>query len=117
MNIIFDDAVKLVEKSHTVLELDTFKLIPTQKLVTSYCVVGSVPLTEFPRIEENKKIHQQLIENYRQQNWQFCLSAIHALMGCWNGELDSFYQHLKQRAENFVHNPPGESWHWAIEKS
>lgn len=110
MNIIFGNAVDQISTSHTVLELDTFKLMPSEKLVTSYCVIETVPLAEFPRLEANKNIHQQLIQQYQQQDWKFCQSAVHSLMGCWNGELDSFYQHLAERIDNYVDNPPAADW-------
>lgn len=58
MNIIFGDAVDQIADTHTVLELDTFKLMPSKKLVTSYCVIDNLPLAEFPQLEANKKIHQ-----------------------------------------------------------
>ena len=116
MNIIFGDTVKQVAGSHTVLELDTFKLMPSEQLVTSYCVIDNLPLAEFPRLESNKHIHQQLIEQYRQQNWDFCRSALTALMGSWNGEIDTFYQHLSKRIDEYTNNPPGLAWNGIIVK-
>jgi hypothetical protein len=110
MNIIFGDTVKQVADIHTVLELDTFKLMPSEQLVTSYCVIDNLPLAEFPRLESNKNIHQQLVEQYKQQNWEFCRSALHSLSGCWNGELDTFYQHLTHRIDEYANNPPGKEW-------
>jgi len=110
MNIIFGDTVKQIADTHTVLELDTFKLMPSERLITSYCVIDNLPLAEFPRLESNKHIHQQLIEQYRQQNWDFCRSALTALMGSWNGELDSFYDHLLSRITDYEENPPLEDW-------
>ena len=110
MNIIFGDTVEQVRKTHTVLELDTFKVMPSEQVVTSYCVIDNLPLAEFPRLEANKAIHQQLIEQYRQQNWEFCRSALHSLRGCWNGEMDTFYQHLSLRIDEYSANPPGADW-------
>ena len=116
MNIIFGDAVEQVTNTHTVLELDTFKLMPSERLVKSYCVIDNVPLAEFSRVESNKNIHQQLIEQYRQQNWEFCRGAVDALTGCWNGEMDTFYQHLAKRIDEYVATPPGPDWTPAIIK-
>jgi hypothetical protein len=110
MNIIFGDAVNQVSSTHTVLELDTFKLMPSGQLVKTYCVINSVPLAEFPRLDANKHIHQQLIEQYQQQNWGFCRSALHSLAGCWNGEMDSFYDNLLDRVMDYEKNPPAQDW-------
>ena len=115
MNIIFGDTVKQVAGSHTVLELDTFKLMPSEQLVTSYCVIDNLPLAEFPRLESNKHIHQQLIEQYQQQNWDFCRSALTALMGSWNGDVDTFYQHLSDRITK-CQEVPDDNWNYWIVK-
>ena len=116
MNIIFGDAVAQVAGTHTVLELDTFKLMPSEQLVKSYCVIDNLPLAEFPQLEANKKIHHQLIEQYRQQNWEFCRSAVHSFTGCWNGEMDTFYQHLADRVDEYAENSPGANWTGIIVK-
>lgn len=110
MNIIFGDAVEHVASTHTVLELDTFCLVESGKLVKTYCVIDNLALTEFPQLETNKKIHQQLIEQYQLRNWEFCRSALTTLTGCWNGEMDTFYQHLSGRIDDYAANPPDESW-------
>ena len=117
MNIIFGDAVNQVTDTHTVLELDTFKLMPSERLITSYCVIDNLPLAEFPRLDANKKIHQQLIEQYQLRNWEFCRSAVHSLTGCWNGEMDTFYQHLSERVDEYIVNPPGDEWSPILIKS
>ena len=116
MNIIFGDAVAQVAGTHTVLELDTFKLMPSERLVKTYCVIDNLPLAEFPRLEANKHIHQQLIEQYQKQNWEFCCSALHSLTGCWNGEMDTFYQHLAGRIDEYALNPPDADWNGIILK-
>ena len=116
MNIIFGDAVNQVADTHTVLELDTFKLMPSGQFVKTYCVIDNLPLAEFPQLEANKKIHHQLIEQYRQQNWEFCRSAVHSLTGCWNGEMDTFYQHLADRVDEYAENSPGANWTGVIVK-
>lgn len=114
MNIIFGDAVRQVANNHTVLELDTFKLMPSGESLKTYCVIETVPLAEFPLLETNKQIHEQLIEQYRQQNWEFCRSALHSLLGRWNGEMDTFYQHLADRVNGYADQPPGTDWDYAI---
>jgi hypothetical protein len=117
MNIIFGDAINTVSSAHTVLELDTFKIMPSEQLVKTYCVIDNLPLAEFPQLESNKNIHQQLIEQYRQQNWEFCRSAVHSLTGCWNGEMDTFYQHLSERVDEYIANPPDTDWSPVLIKS
>jgi hypothetical protein len=38
------------------------------------------------------------------------------LQGFWGGELDSFYQTLRDRIQPFLDSPPPESWSPVIQK-
>lgn len=110
MHIIFGDSVNLIPDSYTVLKLDTIRYAPTQQLIPTWCVVEKIPLAEFAQAEANRKIHNDLMEQYYQRNWDFCLRAISSLQGAWDKELDSFYEDLKRRVEDLVQNPPDETW-------
>ena len=110
MHIIFGQSLHLVPDSFTVLELDTFRVLEKDGLYTAYCVVEKIPLEEFSMLDNLKKIHQDLVEQYKKQNWDFCSRAIEQLMGKFNGEVDSFYQNLAERINYYRNNPPGEEW-------
>lgn len=117
MNIIFGDAVKNIPDNYTVLELDTFRILPRGQLVTSYCLIENIPLAEFPLLEMNKKTHQSLMEEYKKRNWTFCKQALAALNGAWNREADSFYKELETRIDGFIKEPPPEDWDGALVKA
>ena len=117
MNIIFGDALETLPDNYTVLELDTFVLPPDSATRTSYCVIEKMPLTDFPVMEAYIKVHADMMQAYRDQNWDYCLHAIKGLTGRWNGELDSFYANLLQRVENYQDNPPGDYWTGYIDKT
>jgi len=115
MYIIFgSNAAEEVSKTKTVLEVDTIRIMPNNVLAPSYCVLDSVPLTESQIINNSKKIHADLITQYRQQNWQYCINAIKDLKGQWNGELDDFYDNLLERVSNFRVSPPAQDWDYAV---
>ena len=116
MYIIFGDDKKDLPDNYTILELDQFKFTDGS-VSTAYCVVENVPLGEFPTMDSYQKIHHDLMEQYRARNWEYCQNALKGLTGRWNGELDSFYQNLYQRVENFIENPPDEDWDGSILKS
>ena len=116
MNIIFGDALESIPNNYTVLELDTFVLPPDGAARTSYCVIEKVPLTDFPVMEAFIKVHTDMMQAYRDQNWDYCLHAISGLIGRWNAELDSFYTHLLQRVENYQANPPGSDYTGFVDK-
>lgn len=116
MNIIFGDAVDQIPDSYTVLELDTIKIRPGDHEFKAWCVVESIPLPEFPMLESLKKIHSDLLKQYREQNWEFCEQAIKSLTGKFNGELDSFYAELSRRITEYKATPPAKDWDWSITK-
>jgi len=116
MNIIFGDALESIPNNYTVLELDTFVLPPDGAARTSYCVIEKVPLSDFPVMEAFIKVHTDMMQAYRDQNWDYCLHAISGLIGRWNGELDSFYTNLLQRVENYQANPPGSDYTGFVDK-
>lgn len=114
MHIIFEDSIKLLPDSYTILELDTFRMPATNELSTAYCVIETIPLAEFPLAEAHKKIHADLIQAYKDQHWLYCEQAIDGLMGKWNGDLNTFYTDLLQRVVNYKETPPNEGWDGTI---
>jgi hypothetical protein len=116
MHIIFGDAVQEIPNSYTVLELDTFNLVNENKTVTAYCVVEKIPLAEFSVAAANKELHANLVKYYREQQWNFCEQAITALMGKWNGELDSFYSNLQLRIDKLKSTRVDKSWQGFVDR-
>jgi len=110
MNIIFGDVVKQIPNSYTILELDTIRFMPANQCVPAWCVLENIPLEELHLVESNKKMHEDLIAQYRQRNWDFCSQAITALLGCWNKDLDTFYYHLLNRVSQYQQTPPPDDW-------
>jgi|TARA_R110000772_G_scaffold237227_1_gene349151 hypothetical protein len=117
MNIIIDPE-QLVEyqQKYTVLELDTFRVLPENKEVKAYCVVESIPILEMQLTEGKRNLHNGLLENYRKRNWNYCNDALDHLVGSWNKELDSFYDDVRNRINVFMENDPGEDFDGIIEK-
>ena len=110
MYIIFGDAIKEIPDSFTILELDTFRRVSENEIVTAYCVVEKIALTEFATLDAYRKVHADLIKFYKQRQWNYCEQAIEGLMGKWNGELDSFYTDLLKRVMHYKENEPPEDW-------
>jgi len=117
MNIIIDpDQLKTYQEKYTVLELDTIRMVPENKQVTAYCVVESIPILELQLTESKRNLHNGLLENYRKRDWNYCNQALDHLIGSWNGELDSFYDDVRNRINVFMENDPGPQWDGIIEK-
>ena len=110
MNIIFGESIDTVPNSYTVLELDTFNFVNEGRKSTAYCVIEKIPLADFDKLEAYKKVHADLLTNYRAREWTYCEHAIEGLMGKWNGELDTFYSDLLIRVLANKQNPPDVDW-------
>jgi len=110
MNIIFGDAVKELPEHYIILELDTFRIPDSDRTETAYCLVEQLAINEFATLESYKKIHSDILQAYREQNWKYCEDAIAGVMGRWNGELDTFYADLLKRVLNFKQTAPNTDW-------
>ncbi len=115
MNIIFGDQAQHIPDNYTLLELDTFRA--ASKTKTAYCLIPAVPITEFPILEHLVECHHNMIDAYRGRNWEYVISAAQGLAGKFNGEVDSFYQDIMQRAMHYQLNPPGDDWDGTRESS
>lgn len=117
MHIIFGDAVKEIPDSFTVLELDTFNMINENRKITAYCVVEKIPLAEFAVLSANKELHANLMQYYQQKQWNYCEQAINALIGKWNGELDTFYIDLQSRISQLKNVELDSAWDGTVLKN
>jgi len=115
MHIIFGKNQALEEK-YTVLELDTIQVGKQGPILTAYCVVENIPLEEMPAVETFKHLHSQLMDAYREKQWNTCDKIIAQLMGKWGGEVDTFYVELKSRIDSLRVKTLDESWNATINK-
>jgi hypothetical protein len=117
MNIIFGtEMAKQAQDRYTVLELDTFNLLPTDEVITAYCLVETIPLEEMPAVESIKDLHTNLMTEYRKRNWKYCEDAIAHLTGKWHGELNSFYTELYQRIQTLKQADLLDDWTGRVDK-
>lgn len=113
MKVIFgkQKAEQLAERM-AVLELDTFFQEGLPEPVTAYTVLDneSVPIQEFSELENYVKIHNTMMEEYRDRNWKYVEQALEHLSGRWGGLLDEFYHALGTRVSEFKEHEPPEDW-------
>jgi len=116
LNIILGkaDTEKLGDK-YVILELDTVTIKSSAPIV-AYCVIETIPLDDFPKVEIYKKRHSDLMDHYRNRRWEYCEDSIKILKGFWNGEVDTFYESLLKRVQDFKQNSPDENWTGVIAK-
>jgi hypothetical protein len=118
MNIIFGtEMAQQAQDRYIVLELDTFNLLPTDEVLTAYCLVETVPIEEMPAVESLKDLHSNLMAEYRKRNWHYCEDAIAHLTGKWHSELNSFYTELYQRIQSLKQEDLPEDWTGRLDKT
>jgi len=117
MNIIFgrDQAVLLTEK-YTVLELDTIRVKPANTEITAFCVIESMPILDMLKVDSMKKLHENLLIEYRKKNWNYCEQALEHLTGFWGHDLDTFYDSIRARIQQYSENDPGDDWDVVIDR-
>jgi hypothetical protein len=118
MYIIFghEQASQLATK-YTVLELDTIQTQSSNSTQTAYAILESTSIGDLFRLEEIKKYHADLMESYRNQQWEDCQRCIALLTGAFKGELDSFYQSLETRIVEYRSQDPDPNWNPVVTKN
>lgn len=117
MNIILGtDYLEDVRDKYVVLELDTFRMMPENRCVTAYGLVENLNIVSLHRTDEFKKLHHDLMKNYRLRNWEFCEHALEHLIPFWGNDMRSFYEILTERIQTFKDQSPGEDWDGSVIK-
>ena len=116
MNIILgkENADPLKDK-YIVLELDTITIGDSEP-ITAFCVLDAPPSLDPNITKSYANLHTSLMENYHRRDWNFCEQAVEQLMGFWHKELDSFYENINTRIQQYKENDPGPDWTGFIAK-
>jgi hypothetical protein len=111
MNIIFDtENIEAIKSNNVVLELDTFYFSQLNKTATAYCVIDNVKLTDFDKIEQNQRLHYELIAAYKKKDFGLCQDLLEQLIGVFDGEVDSFYLELSKRVDDLKSKKLPDDW-------
>jgi hypothetical protein len=98
MQIIFgrENAEKLKER-YTVLDLETVEKEGTKLEV--FCLIPGekIGLADLPQLEQWTTLHNDFLNGYHTQQWDYCRQCIEHLMGKFGGEVDTFYEEILNR--------------------
>lgn len=97
---------------YTILELDDIAVKGKTEPVKIYTVLDpeEIGYDVIPALEQYVNLHAKLRENYKKQDWKFCTDAISELRGQFAGTLDSYYDIITDRIEDYKKNPPPREW-------
>jgi hypothetical protein len=98
MDIIFgrENAEKLREK-YTVLDLETVE--KDGHSIEVFCLIGGdkISIGDLPQLEQWTKLHNDFLNGYHTQQWNYCRQCIEHLTGKFGGEVDTFYEEIAKR--------------------
>jgi len=112
MNVIYGkDNLALIADKYTALELETMDYDIDEDPIVHYAIVGpdDLSLENLVKLKQMIPVHEALIKNYKEKNWDFCLAAIGKLVGNIDPFMDTFYEILKGRIKKQMENP-SEEW-------
>lgn len=97
MDIIFSrEAAENLKERYTVLELETFQV--NEKTLETFCIVPAEKIiNEMSQLPDNVNLHEQLIQAIKKQEKQTVIDLAEVLRGKFGGELDSFYDIVRER--------------------
>lgn len=100
MDIIFgrENAEKLREK-YTVLDLETVEKDGVSLEVFCLIPADKIGLTDLPQLDNWIKLHNDFLNGYHTQQYDYCRQCIEHLMGKFGGEVDSFYTIILERID------------------
>jgi len=108
---MFEDTITDdVRTKYIVLPLDTFYFASADREQQAFCLIETVPINEMTGIDQSIDLHKNLVRNYGLRNWNYCIDAIEHLRGRWNRELDSFYDSLLDRIDQYRTTDLDSSW-------
>ena len=98
MDIIFgrENAEKLREK-YTVLDLETVE--KDGHSIEVFCLIGGdkISIGDLPQLEQWITLHNDFLNGYRTQQYDYCRQCIEHLTGKFGGEVDTFYEEILKR--------------------
>ena len=101
MDIIFgrENAEKLREK-YTVLDLETVEKDGVSLEVFCLISADNIGLTDLPQLDSWVKLHNDFLNGYHTQQYDYCRQCIEHLTGKFGGEVDTFYEEILKRIDD-----------------
>lgn len=119
MYVIFGrETVDKLGDKFTYLELDTFMEEGLGSPVTAFAVIGmeDMKLDEIPLLDNYTRLHNEMLNEYRKGNFDYCHQAMEHLRGKWQQKLDSFYDEFEKRIKELEKGPLPDGWDGIVHK-
>lgn len=98
MQLIFgkENAEQLKDR-YTILELETVEKDGISLDV--YCLIPGekIGISDLPQLDQWVKLHNDFLNGYKTDQYDYCLQCIEHLRGKFGGEVDTFYDEIESR--------------------
>lgn len=105
-----EENVARIDDRYTVFELETMLVKKGMDPITNYAIVGpdDIGLDGILKLKQYIPLHEALMKNYKEKNFDFCLESIGHLKGNVGTFMDTFYSILASRIKKQQEDPkPG----------
>lgn len=118
VTIVLGEHTVQLAPDYATLELDLIKVKGKTEAVRIFTLMGDPDLARAPEFVDLKNIHNQILEIYRTQKWDYCKGMIQdakdkiatmAGKGLVH-ELPRFYALLEERIGEYLIDPPPQDW-------
>ncbi len=105
LHMIIGENTYIDNSTFTIIEIDKIAVKGKSSAETIYTCFKSETKFAEGFIEK----HKAFLQEYRRQNWEVASSLIDELMPSSN-DLELYYQHMKERIQEYLANPPSSDW-------
>lgn len=99
MQIIFGrENAEMLRERYTVLDLETITDQEGNSMEV-FCLLSAehIGLAELPQLDQWVKLHNDFLNGYHTQQYNYCRQCLEHLMGKFSGEVDTFYEEILRR--------------------
>jgi len=100
--VIGQKTYEYVKDEYLCLELDILAVKGKAIGVNIYTIVDKTPINE-----NYARTHKDFIKYYRAQEWDRLENYFEVLKTAFDGEMNEYYEMMKERVEDYKKNPPG----------
>jgi adenylate cyclase len=100
--VIGQKTYEYVKDEYLCLELDILAVKGKAIGVNIYTIVNKTPINE-----NYARTHKDFIKYYRAQEWDRLENYFEVLKTAFDGEMNEYYEMMKERVEDYKKNPPG----------
>lgn len=111
VNIVIGENTQAQVPELATVELDAIKVKGKSQAVTIYALLGDEHVAENQEFRTLKRIHQQMLDAYRAQQFETAMKKLKELrIICEPFGLDGLYDLYEERLDEYIANPPGAEW-------